>query len=270
VRDWVIMMTMSSPPSPLAPDAEPGGPPYECEQCPLRAKPCFTPVSSTELQFIDGLKQSETMREAGSLLISEGDSDAPLYTILSGWAFRFKSLPDGRRQILTFLMAGDFIGLQQKLQAAAGHGVLALTRVRLCVFARDALWKIHREIPSLGYDVTWLAARHESLVDENLLSVGRRTAAERIASLLLDLTLRAAALDEAVLEEGLPFPLTQVHVADALGLSLVHTNRHLRGLEQQGLIRWLPGRRLHLPSLSDLAVRAGVRWPITPDQRPLI
>lgn len=248
-------------PAPLAP---------HCAACPLRRMACFKPVSDEELLFIDGLKQAEIGVEAGTTLIAEGDADVPLYTLLSGWAFRFKTLPDGRRQILSLLLPGDFIGLQQKMQAIAGHGVTTLTPVRLCVFPRDALWKIHRTLPSLGYDVTWIAARHESLVDDNLLSVGRRSAGERIAALLLELTLRAGAVDEQVPREGLPFPLTQVHVADALGLSLVHTNRHLRALESAGLIAWRPGRRLWLSDPAALARLAKLRWPITVEPRPLI
>jgi CRP/FNR family transcriptional regulator len=241
-----------------------------CADCPLRRRDCFHPATAQELQFIDSLKQAEIGREAGSTLIAEGANEAPLYTLLSGWAFRFKTLPDGRRQILTLLLPGDFIGLQQRLEAAASHGVEALTDVRLCVFPRDALWQLHRELPSLGYDVTWLAAHHESLVDDNLLSVGRRNAAERIAALLLTLTLRATALDEQVLAQGLPFPLTQVHVADALGLSLVHTNRQLRALERNGLVVWRPQSRLHLPDPAALARVAKLRWPLQLGPRPLI
>lgn len=255
---------LDDPLSPVTPLAR------HCTDCPLRSKPCFTPVSAEELQFIDGLKQAELGFEAGSRLIAEGDTDAPLYTLLSGWAFRFKTLPDGRRQILSLLLPGDFIGLQQRMQATACHGVTALTPVRVCVFPRDALWKLHRTLPSLGYDVTWIAARHESLVDDNLLSVGRRTAGERIAAWLLELTLRAAAVDEQVYTDGLPFPLTQVHVADALGLSLVHTNRHLRALTRAGLLVWQSGNRLWLPDPQALARVAKVRWPLVVEPRPLI
>lgn len=260
-KDISLLEDDLSTPAPLA---------RHCADCPLRRKDCFHPHTAQELQFIDGLKQAEISHEAGSALIAEGALEAPLYTLLSGWAFRFKTLPDGRRQILTILLPGDFIGLQQRLQAAASHGVMALTDVRLCVFPRNALWQLHRELPSLGYDVTWLAAHHESLVDDNLLSVGRRTAAERIAALLLALTVRASVLDDQVPTDGLPFPLTQVHVADALGLSLVHTNRHLRALERAGLITWRHKGRLHLPDPAALARVAKLRWPLVVETRPLI
>lgn len=241
-----------------------------CSACPLRQRDCFVPASPKDIAFIDDLKTAEISHKAGDTLIREGNLDAPLYTLLSGWAFRFKTLRDGRRQILNILLPGDFIGLQQRMQSAACHGVMALTEVRLCVFARDALWQIHSKLPHLGYDVTWLAAHHESLVDDNLLSVGRRTAAERMAALLLTLTMRTAALEPRVLREGMPFPLTQQHVADALGLSLVHTNRQLRALTREGLIQWPTPSRLHVTDLAALARRAQLRWPLESTAHPLI
>ena len=84
--------------------------------------------------------------------------------MLSGWGFRFKTLSDGRRQILNFLLAGDFIGVQQKMADAAAHGVVMLTDALLCVFRRDALWELHKQQPSMGFNLTWLTAHEESLV----------------------------------------------------------------------------------------------------------
>ena len=91
-------------------------------------------------------------------------SVALLSTLLAGWAFRFKTVPDGRRQILNFLLPGDFIGLQQEFADGSGHGVEALTDTALCVFPRDGLWDLFRQFPSLGYDLTWLAAREEGML----------------------------------------------------------------------------------------------------------
>ena len=76
---------------------------------------------------MQSLKRREQRLAAGESLIHEGQTDAPLYTLLHGWAFRYKTLSDGRRQILSFLLAGDFIGVQQKMGDAAAHGVETLT-----------------------------------------------------------------------------------------------------------------------------------------------
>jgi CRP/FNR family transcriptional regulator, anaerobic regulatory protein len=241
-----------------------------CATCPLRSLGLFQPVSATELDLIAELKRGEVAREAGQTLIAEGESDGPLLTLLAGWAFRYKTLPDGRRQILNFLLPGDFIGLQQKLTDAASHGVESLTRVRLCSFQRNAVWTLHRELPSLGYDITWLAAHEEALVDNNLLSVGRHNALERIATVLLVLHARASVHEPCPPGQGVLFPVTQQHLADALGLSLVHTNKTMRRLVRAGLCVWQPGPRLMLPEPAALARLAQIDHPIALTPRPLI
>ena len=98
------------------------------------------PHSAEELALVQQLKRREHRLDAGATLIDEGQVDAPLYTLLEGWAFRFKTLSDGRRQILNFLLAGDFIGVQQKMGDSAAHGVVTLTDALFCVIQRDALW----------------------------------------------------------------------------------------------------------------------------------
>ena len=240
-----------------------------CQDCPLRPLPLFMAHSDEELALVQSLKKREQTLEAGATLIHEGQADAPLFTLLRGWAFRFKTLSDGRRQILNFLLAGDFIGVQQKMGDGAAHGVVTLTDAVFCVFQRDALWAMHREQPSMGFNVTWLTAHEESVVDETLLSVGRRSAEERIATLLVLLFKRAAALQADQGAGGVPFPLTQQHVADALGLSLVHTNKTLRKLERRGLHALVDGR-LHLRDVKALVRLADVYGDGRPQPRPLV
>ncbi len=215
--------------------------PPQCTQCPLRNSGAFLPVTETELGFIEDFRR-ETMRVgAGQEIIREHAETQRLYTLFSGWAFRFKTLSDGRRQILNFLLPGDFIGLQQEFAAGATYGVEAMTDVALCVFPADRLWDLYREHPSLGYDITWLGAREEQMLDENLLTAGRRNALERVAVLLIHLFKRAQRVG-LVRDDAIDFPLYQQHIADALGLSLVHTNRTLRRLQQLGLHQIEDGR----------------------------
>ena len=242
-----------------------------CQDCPLRALPLFTSHADDELALIESLKKEQVVFAADATVIHEGQTDAPLYTLLAGWAFRFKTLSDGRRQILNFLLPGDFIGVQQKMGDVTAHGVQALTDVALCVFRRDALWALHRSAPTLGFSVTWLTAHEESVVDDTLLSVGRRSAEERIATLLILLFKRAAALlpDVDTAAQGVPFPLTQQHIADGLGLSLVHTNKTLRKLESRGLHRIEDGR-LRLLDVRALTRLADLYGDGRPAARPLI
>lgn len=239
-----------------------------CRECPLRALPAIVANSADELATIESLRDGQVVLRAGASIIGEGQRDGRLATLFSGWAFRYQTLRDGRRQILNFLLPGDFIGLQQMMTDESPHGVEALTDVVLCTFPRDAVWQLHRRLPRLGFDVTWLAAREESIVDENLVSVGRRTAAERIAMLLVRLHRRARALQGGA-DDAVPFPVTQRHIADALGLSLVHTNKTLRRLQRLGLYRIVDGR-LELLDPGVLEHMAEWYGGGAPDPRPLI
>lgn len=212
-----------------------------CFACPLRIKPAFAPKSDEEVAFIDQLKSDHLRIAAGTEIIHPEQTDAELYTVFSGWAFRYKELPDGRRQILSFTLPGDLVGLQAALFDKALYGFVALTEVELCVIPRRKLWRVYESMPSLAYDVTWLGAQGEALIDENLLSVGRRSAPERIAALIAALYRRMESID-AVRNGVMEFPLTQQHIADALGLSLVHTNKTLAKLRGLGLFTIRDGK----------------------------
>ncbi len=239
--------------------------PTPCHDCPLRRLPAIRPNTSDEIDFIQRQKTAEVSYRAGALLVQEGQRAERLFTLLSGWAFRFKALPDGRRQILNFLLPGDLIGLQGRLFDEAPHGVEALSAVTLCAFTRENTFDVFREYPALAYDLTWLCAHEERLIDEGLLSVGRRTALERVAVLIAHLWSRARQL--ALVSDGLlPFPLTQAHIADALGLSAVHTNRTLQVLRKRKLLVLANGV---LSGVDEAALKRLARYDLPETARPL-
>ena len=209
-----------------------------CEQCPLRAMPSFRAFEPKELRFVSSFKTGELVAETGATLLSEGAHSSHLYTMLSGWAFRYKLLPDGRRQILNYMLPGDLVGLQGSVSGEMDHSVEALSTLVLCVFQRDRLHELFENHAGLGFDITWLASREERMLDDHLLSLGRRSALERAAYLLAFLHQRAASVG-LVLDRNIVLPITQQHVADTLGLSIVHTNKTLRKLVDKGFIRWL-------------------------------
>lgn len=207
-----------------------------CEQCPLRGLKFFRDFSSSELDFVSRFKTGELSVEPGAIVLMEGSHSAHLYTILQGWGFRYKTLEDGRRQILNYLMPGDLVGLQGTVMGEMQHSVEALSPITLCVFERGRLNSLFSDHPSLAYDITWIAASEERMLDSHLLSVGRRTAIERAAYLLAFLHNKAVRV--GLLDDDGPIPVTQQHVADTLGLSIVHTNKTLRKLADKNLIRW--------------------------------
>lgn len=225
-----------------------------CNKCPLRRLPLFQNGTAAEISFIQQFKVGEITLDSGAAIYHEDAESPHLFTILDGWAFRFKGLPDGRRQIVNFALRGDFIGLQNSLHRNMQHGVEALTAVTLCVFSRDRLFELFERQPGLALDVTWLSSREEQWLDDNLLAVGRRTALERTAYLLWSLFVRAreAGLSK---DSDLELPMSQQHLADALGMSLVHTNKTLKRLRGTGAIEF-NGRSLSIPDLPRLQALA--------------
>jgi CRP/FNR family transcriptional regulator, anaerobic regulatory protein len=220
-----------------------------CINCPLRQTGAFTNISPEELAFIQQLKTGELLLPSGSLVVREGDTAGEYYTLLSGWAFRFRTLSSGARQILNFLLPGDFIGLQENLGAESTHGVELLTDGVLCRFPGERLLEFYEKHPRLGFHLTWLAAHEELIVDENLVSVGQRSASQRIAMLLIHLYKRAESVGLRHADGSVPFPVSQQHMADALGLSLVHLHRTLRQLQRDGLYQISNGQlTIHKPT----------------------
>jgi CRP-like cAMP-binding protein len=266
VRHLHLLLNPMAPPKSLSPPRIP------CIRCPLRRLDSFRDFSPPELDFVQDFKMGELLADPGTSIVTEGERHPQLYTVLSGWGFRYKILEDGRRQILNYVLPGDLVGLQGNIMLEMQHSVEALTRMTLCVFERERLMTLYQNHPSLAYDITWLAAREESMLDEHLLSIGRRSAMERAAYLLIFLYSRGASTGSISPFQNGPqngsLPLTQQHVADTLGLSLVHTNKTLRKLAAQGLIRWLD-RGCEVLDPSGLH-QVAEWWPPAESKRPFI
>lgn len=208
-----------------------------CDHCPLRPLECFAPFSDEEAAFMPSFKSGEMEVDRGTALLLEGSASAHLFTVLEGYAIRFVSLPEGRRQVVGFVFPGDFVGLQSAMLEEMHHSVEAATRMRLCVFNRRDFNRLYRSCPDRGFDVTWLAAREERFLGDQLATVGQRGATERVAFGLHRLHRRALAVGLAT-RNRMDMPFTQQNLADALGLSLVHTNKTLRRLRDRGVVEW--------------------------------
>jgi CRP-like cAMP-binding protein len=239
-----------------------------CEKCPLRGKKVLRDFTAKELPFVAEFKSGELNVEAGTNILLQGTNSAHLYTVLSGWAFRYKTLSDGRRQILNYALPADLLGLQGSVSDEMQHSVEALTDMVLCVFPREKLWDLYSQHPALAFDVTWLAAREEQMLDENLLAVGRRTALERTAYLLLNLFVRCEEIG-LTRANSIAFPFTQQHVADTLGMSLVHTNKTLKRLGATRAVRW-KDRMFEILDRDALIELAGYDTPQARVRRPFI
>jgi len=216
---------------------------------------------------MQSFKVGEMTIDAGAPILSEGSKTPQMFTALKGMGLRYKTTVDGRRQVINFIFPGDFIGLQASVMGEMQHSVNAASRMTLCVFDRKALWTLFRDQPERAFDLTWLAAVEEHILGETLTSVGQRTGLERIAWAAVRIHQRMEALD-LVRENALPFPYRQQDLADALGLSLVHTNKTLSKLRERQLLSWHDDK-LHILDPKGLRKIAKIDE-IEPLQRPLM
>lgn len=176
---------------------------------------------------------------AGEDIVNEGDAPSQCRVLLSGQAFRHRTLPDGRRQIMSFHIPGDVCDVEGLL-LSMDHNVSALMACEVAFVPHAALDAMLDERPRV-LRALW----RTSLVDgavfrEWMVGIGRRTAKARIAHLFCEVFMRMRALG-LVEKNRCRFPVTQTHLSDALGLSVVHTNRVLQELRGEQLIAFRSG-----------------------------
>lgn len=239
----------------------------DCIDCPLRRLRCFEKMTPSELAFMRRFKSGELVVGPRTTILPQGSTSAQLYTAFDGWGVRYKLLPDGQRQVINFVLPGDLVGLQAGVLGEMQHGVDSVTRMTLCVFARADLWRLFETNPSRAFDITWLSSREEYFLGDMLAVLGRRTGVERISWGLLSYYGRVARLELAT-GAAVPMPFRQQDLADAFGLSLVHTNKTLRLLQRNGLIEMAAGT-LTIRDMDGLKRVAGLEPDIAP-LRPLI
>lgn len=173
-------------------------------------------------------------------LVREGQRTSDCALLIKGFAFRQKLLRDGSRQIISIHVPSEFIDLQNSLLGIADHSVQSLNRAEVAMVPIPALASLMQSSPAIR-----MAMWKDTLVDASIfrewvVNVGRRDSRARIAHLLCELALR---MERLGLADGtrLDFPLTQEQLADATGLTPVHTNRTLQGLRKDGLIQLANG-----------------------------
>lgn len=197
-------------------------------------------MSADERSAVMALPFTRQVFAKDAYVVREGQEVRDCAVILRGFAFRQRLLRDGSRQIISIHIPTEFVDLQNMLLPKADHNVQSLNRSELAIIPRPALLGLVENYPTVAAAM-WIDTLVDSAVfREWVVNVGRRDSRARIAHLLCELAsrFRSAGLGSG---DHYEFPLTQEQLADATGLTSVHTNRTLQALRRDGLIQLTSG-----------------------------
>ena len=215
--------------------------------------PTLPAIVQETLALLD-LKAVSRRAGPGQDIVREGRRCAGVFLITEGVAIRYRILRDGQRHILNFLLPGDFAGVTSCRFETALYSIKTLTPASVSPIPLRKLIGLFDSHPRLAANLFWSFTCEAAILGEHLVAVSRRTAAERVAHLLLELftRLQAIGLAEA---RSYHLPLTQEMISDALGLSIPYVNRVLQQLRADGLVR-IENQRVVIEDIAELAAFA--------------
>jgi len=192
-------------------------------------------LSPAEIGVLSEFQSSPRRVARGREIVVEGRKYDGLSILLDGVALRYRVLQDGRRQILNIVLPGDLIGFPGSFFENALYSIAALNDCTVSPVTFTRFLGLFETHPRLAAVIFWSLSCEAAMYAEHLISVGRRSALERIAHFLLEMLTRLQAIGLAD-ERGYRLPLTQEVLADALGLSVQYVNQTLRQLREEELV----------------------------------
>jgi CRP/FNR family transcriptional regulator, anaerobic regulatory protein len=231
----------------------------DCSQCVVRNRAICAGLLPDELTALGGLGRSKMVKR-GNAIVWEGDESLVVANVIEGVLKITMGLSDGREQIVGIVFPSDFIG--RPFGKDSPYSITALTDAELCVFSRSAFDGFARQHPDLEHKLLRRTFDELDRAREWMLLLGKKTASERVATLLLEMSAR---LGEQGCNAGtdalnrFELPLDRQQIADMLGLTIETVSRQLARLKAQGLID-LPNRKLVIirerSRLSELSMAA--------------
>ena len=215
----------------------------------------FATLSMSDRQVLDALASRDRHYPADVDIVAEGTALPSVFLVKEGMAIRYRAMPDGRRQIMTFLIPGDLCDAHVFVLKARDHSIGTITPVRVAPIPRERMMDVFAHRPRISAALWWSSLQEEAMLRERIVSLGRRDARGRIAYLLCELLWRHAAV--GLTDNGtFRLPLTQTELGDTLGLTPVHINRVLKEFRQRGLIS-MDQRMVSLLNVEELQALAG-------------
>ncbi len=228
----------------------------KCDDCPIRHRAVCAHCDPQELEELDAIKYYRTF-EAGQTIIWSGDKMGFVGSVVSGIATLTQTMEDGRTQMVGLLLPSDFVGRPGRDSAA--YNVVATTNIVMCCFRKKPFEELMARTPHIAHRLLEMTLDELDAAREWMLVLGRKTAREKIASLLSIIARRDASLSQTGVTGPMVFdlPLTREAMADYLGLTLETVSRQISALKKDGVIHLEGKRRVTIPDLGRLMEEAG-------------
>ncbi len=228
----------------------------DCGTCPIQHRAVCALCDADELAELDAIKYYRSY-EAGQPVLWAGDHMEFVASVVTGIASLAQTMEDGRTQMVGLLLPSDFIGRPGRNRAP--YNVVAVTDLTLCCFRKKPFEELMARTPHLSARLLEMTLDELDSAREWMLLLGRKTAHEKIASLLAILASRDAALRQQKPEDGVAFdlPLTREAMSDYLGLTLETVSRQISALKKSGVIRLEGKRRVIVPDFQRLLAETG-------------
>lgn len=228
----------------------------DCGDCPIRHNAVCARCDSDELQHLEKIKYYRSF-EAGQTIIWSGDEMDFVASVVSGIATLSQTMEDGRTQMVGLMLPSDFVGRPGR--AIAPYDVVAVSDMLMCCFRRKPFEELMVKTPHVAQRLLEMTLDELDAAREWMLVLGRKTAREKIASLLMIIGRRNAALHLGKAEGTMEFdlPLTREAMADYLGLTLETVSRQISALKKDGVIELKGKRHVIVPDFDRLIDEAG-------------
>nr|WP_199178655.1 Crp/Fnr family transcriptional regulator [Acidimangrovimonas sediminis] len=229
---------------------------HDCGDCPIRHRAVCARCDDRELDELEQIKYYRSY-EAGQTVVWSGDPMDFVGSVVTGIATLTQTMEDGRRQMVGLLLPSDFVGRPGRERAA--YDVTATTDIVMCCFRKKPFEEMMLRTPHIGQRLLEMTLDELDAAREWMLLLGRKTAREKIASLVAIIAKRDASANGAGRERAVTFdlPLTREAMADYLGLTLETVSRQISALRRDHVIEMQGKRHVTIPDMDRLLEEAG-------------
>ncbi len=213
------------------------------------------PLDGEEIDAIERISKNSRKMRAHEILVHDGSQVSCVCLMITGFAYRYKYLSDGRRQILGYLLPGDLCDTQFVISNESDHNIALLTDSEVVMIPNHVLMGTMVEYPKIERALLLAAVVEWAMLREWLLNVGQRAALQKLAHFFCEIAARLRAIGMVNSDGSFSLPLTQAELADTMGLTTVHVNRIMQRFRHDGIVAWSRGRLtiLNQPTLQGIA-----------------